>query len=1228
MARLWSNKTQFQITFLVLGDRNQRSKLAITPYWMGLFGGLSSWWLVGSPLAAQVTPDGTLGTEVNTTDNVTEINGGTEANSNLFHSFQDFSVETGSTASFNNAPDINNIIGRVTGNNISNIDGLIRANGSANLILINPQGISFGDNASLDIGGSFLGSTADSVIFEDGTAFNTDLTAQPLLTISTPVGLQLGQNAAGIAVSGNANASLNVAPGNTFALVGNSITFNGGIVTAESGRIDLGSVATGDVSITKIDAGWQLGYEGVTQFGDLQLLAGSSLLNPNFIANSTGGIQVQGNNIIIERSQIAAQTLADTPGGNIVVNAGASLSLSGVTSSQITNDVGLDATGQGGTINIATGSLKIDPQSFIGSTTFGGGNAGDINIAATDVKITGSGFLEFQQTYQSNAFDGTLQPGDRISGIFAGTATTGTAGDIKIETNSLSLSEGAIIFNPVFTAGIGGNIDIGATETILNASALEIGGGLTSTTSAALGDINVTTENLQISDGATIINFTFGEATGGDINITADDSIDIRDSPLNSIVSTGIINNTSVGSAPGGDINIRANTIRIENGGISSNSGAILPPEGMIISAGGSGGNIKIQADESIEAIGLVLSPLDPNLTIGSGIGSSTFTAADGGDLTITTGKLIVRDGAELATASFGAGNGGELTINTTNSVELIGTKAPDGSSLGGLIATSGDLTGSNALTGTSGNITITTPELTVSDGATVDVQSFGTGAAGSLEIFADSILLNSLGALSATTIFGEGGGITISTNTLKLNQGLINASVFGSGTGGNIEIEAQDSVEVVGSGFEFLQALFFIDPSFLSAESLANIDADLINQGILAATTGSGAAGKISIKTPNLQLTEGALVATATAGDAAAGSTILDVAESLIVDGSIISASTLFAGQGGDIIIDTNQLEVLAGTQITSASLGSGDGGSVIINAAESVNIIGSSNNNVLNSSIGVGAQPLDTTTGDGGDLTINTSNLNLDQQGTISVGSSGTGNAGNLEVDADSISLDNQSVIAADTQSGGGGNIFLNAGNIFWQGGSFTTATAGGGGNGGNITINADNLVALESSQIMANAFMGMGGNININTQGLFICGSCQITASSSLGVDGIVDVETLAPNTLDTLEVPQQPTQAQEAVAVACPSEKGASSSQLTITGRGGLPNRPQEQLSPQSMIEFEASAAQTKPPATSKQTLPPPARNWYQDAQGNVILTSQAVVSSPENYVSNPVDCHPS
>ena len=215
------------------------------------------------PASCEVLSDGTTNTIVNINGNNFTILNGIQRGSNLFHSFKEFSIPTGGSATFNNSTDVVNIINRVTGGNISNIDGLIKANGNANLFLINPAGIVFGENAKLDIGGSFLGSTAESILFEDGFEFSTvNTSGTPLLTISVPVGLQMGNNPAPIQVEGTGHAvqlvnrlrplsrfpsptELRVQTGKTLALVGGELNLTGATITAEQGRIELGSLENG-----------------------------------------------------------------------------------------------------------------------------------------------------------------------------------------------------------------------------------------------------------------------------------------------------------------------------------------------------------------------------------------------------------------------------------------------------------------------------------------------------------------------------------------------------------------------------------------------------------------------------------------------------------------------------------------------------------------------------------------------------------------------------------------------------------------------------------------------------------------------------------------------------------------------------------------------------------------------------------------------------------------------
>ena len=103
-------------------------------------------------VVAQIIPDSSLGAEssvVESNDNRDTIKGGAIRDANLFHSFQEFNVEALREAYFTNPDGIANIFSRVTGNNISNIQGMLGVLGDANLYLINPNGILFGENARL-----------------------------------------------------------------------------------------------------------------------------------------------------------------------------------------------------------------------------------------------------------------------------------------------------------------------------------------------------------------------------------------------------------------------------------------------------------------------------------------------------------------------------------------------------------------------------------------------------------------------------------------------------------------------------------------------------------------------------------------------------------------------------------------------------------------------------------------------------------------------------------------------------------------------------------------------------------------------------------------------------------------------------------------------------------------------------------------------------------------------
>ncbi|MDJ0702289.1 MAG: filamentous hemagglutinin N-terminal domain-containing protein, partial [Leptolyngbyaceae cyanobacterium MO_188.B28] len=210
----------------------------------------------GDILMAQVTPDATMPSEASVVtpdvmvrnDLADLIEGGATRGANLFHSFQEFNVNTGQRVYFANPSGIENILGRVTGSNLSDIDGLLGVDGAANLFLLNPNGIIFGPNAELDVSGSFLASTGDSFAFADGSEFGAvNPQAGALLSVSVPLGVQYNNSPQGdIASTGVLET------GQDLRLLGNQLYLEGQLVAG--GDLTLQAEDTVTIRDTVTDA--------------------------------------------------------------------------------------------------------------------------------------------------------------------------------------------------------------------------------------------------------------------------------------------------------------------------------------------------------------------------------------------------------------------------------------------------------------------------------------------------------------------------------------------------------------------------------------------------------------------------------------------------------------------------------------------------------------------------------------------------------------------------------------------------------------------------------------------------------------------------------------------------------------------------------------------------------------------------------------------------------------
>jgi filamentous hemagglutinin family protein len=891
---------------------------------------LEKWLLAGSvfyalissnPTAAQVVGDTTLpiGERSLVTGNPNfQIDGGATRGSNLFHSFTEFSVPNGGSAYFNNAADIQNILTRVTGGSISNIDGLIRANDTANLFLLNPNGILFGAGAQLNIGGSFIASTANSINFADNFHYSaTNPQTAPLLTVSVPIGLQMGANPKPIVVRGNGynlstldpifspltrgsnSTGLRVPTGRTLALIGGDIELIGSTLTAEQGRIDLGSVRDAQVSL---DGSFALSYPGVQNFGNIRL-------SQQALADASGGgsIQVQGNQVFLsDGSLLLIQNQGTQAGGSIRVNAAQSLELSGtspdgrIPTSLDSHTVGVES---GADVAVSTRQLLVRDGAAIVARSFSPSRTGDVTTQAFDsVQIIGE-----------SSINPTL-----VSNIATAPFSSGDAGNVTVSTKELTILGGGTISASTFGTGRSGNLTVNALDLIkLIGQSSQFAQSSLSSVSLGAGDagrVTVNTSRLVIQDGGTVSTSTTGIGSAGSLTINATESVEVSGRPpapaLPSFVGSSAPIATDVmrqglrlPPVPTGfSGNVTINTkllsvtdgarVEVSNEGVGNAGKLIINANSIVLDTRGA----ITAATASGEGGSIELNVQDVLLRNNSQITTSAGGTGNGGDISITARSLSALDGSQLSAATAGAGNAGNITF----SADMVG------------LSSGGRLLTTTSSSGRAGNITVKTPDLKLS-GATSGLFAGTTGAgdAGNLTIQpqenGQSVRVNLQGGAqisASTSSIGKGGQLTITAPesiTLTGDGSIIAAETGGSGTGGNLNlttdtlnIQKQAEVTVSSEGTGSAGSLF------------VNANQIYLNNGGRIRADTSGGGGNITLRSPLILLRNGSSITTNARGSNILGGNIDIYTDNLVAvpsENNDISANSANF-RGGNVTI------------------------------------------------------------------------------------------------------------------------------------------------------------------------------------------------------------------------------------------------------------------------------------------------------------------------------------
>ncbi|MEC4893773.1 MAG: filamentous hemagglutinin N-terminal domain-containing protein [Oscillatoria sp. PMC 1051.18] len=1131
-----------------------------------------------SKLKAQLIPDATLGAENSRVNAVEElkdlITGGATRGSNLFHSFLEFNISEGSSVYFANPDGIENILTRVTGSNASNIFGVLGVEGTANLFLLNPNGILFGENASLDIRGSFVASSANAIQLGENGIFSATNPENSILLNVQPNAL-FSNSLTTLTAQQNQIAGVVINPGEVLTIEAENSepTNSSRLIPDDTLGTENSLIITSEDTSKNITGGATHGANLFHSFSEFNVEIGERILFENPAGVERIFSRVTGENSSEILGNLGVSGTADlffiNPNG-INFGENARLTVSGSFVASTADAIGLGTTGlfsatnpensnllsvaptalyfnllvgkeRGSIVNQSISQetgLAVPPQQTLalvgGDIFFDGGIAlvgeGRIELGSVDdgsiveIETAERGYaLNYEQVENFRDIELNNSALVDVSGF--------GSGEVQIQARRLTIANDSLISGQNQGTRSGGNIIIKASETVELIDAT-IRTGSTEEATATGGNVTVNTETFSVLSGGEIKAFTSGIADSGNLTINATNVEIINNNNPDSPPSGLFVEVQTEATGNGGILTINTENLTVQNGGLISSSTL----------GGGDAGDLLVNAHQ----IQLIGNP--DSSSSSSGFYSDVLRGAtgNGGSITVNSNLLNLVDGAVISASTFSEGNAGALTINSTE-INLIGALTNNQSLTGFLSDVKPEASGDG------GTITINTERFTVSNGARIGAGTFGEGNGANVLINATEIeMLGNSQSLTGffsdvqTEATGDGGNITINTERLLMLDGAtIAAGTFSEGKPGNVFItaddiqiidtnredgitstlESQSRANQVAGNLSIEANNFVIDGSRISvsnnngAEGSITIQLseslNLLNNSVIAATTTDGIGGNLIIETPNITLENNSVISAEAFGEGQAGSLTINSEEVFVRQGSNIFVSSRGTGNAGQLQITANNVLLNNGSIIAETNQGSN--ANIQINLTESLSL--ANNSNLSASALG---------NGEAGSLSVNTDLVSIRGNSGIFVNSSGSGDAGQLSITANNVFVDSGS-IRAETNLGANGNIILNLTESLSLENNASISASTRAGTGGNLTVNAPREVNLVNNSNLTASARGDGkaGALTLNTDvlvisggnsGVFVnslgsgdAGELQITARNIFLNDGVIGAET---------------------------------------------------------------------------------------------------------------------